>query len=70
MNSLILIASMLAVLFVAILAIAAIGVICVGLNEFLAPMTGDRLRELAVLTVIGLTLALAVFFVALWLLPF
>jgi hypothetical protein len=33
-------------------------------------MTLDRLRELAVLTAVGLTLVLAVFFLALWLLPF
>jgi hypothetical protein len=55
------------------LAIAAVATVRVGLNAFLAhcaPMTRDRLRELAVLVVVGLTPTMAVFFLALWLLPF
>jgi hypothetical protein len=72
-NLLTIIARTLALLFLAILAIAAVATVRVGLNAVLAhcaPMSGDRLRELAVLVVVGLMLTVAVFFLALWLLPF
>jgi hypothetical protein len=72
-NLLTIIAATLALLFLAILAIAAVVTVRVGLNAFLAhcaAMSGDRLSELAVLAVVGVTLTVAIFFLALWLLPF